>query len=142
MHSTKYRCLPTVRPGCARYRAPEISHNKGDGNGIYENVAPKTIYPTIPFILHSPSLFFFIPLTKCESHLQKVTIACYVFLLNTLYKTWLTCDIITVHDVLCVLYYIVSFKIIALDKYCSFWCFLSIICYHTAAFPCKHVVFV
>ena len=24
-------CLPAIRPGCARCRAPEISHNKGNG---------------------------------------------------------------------------------------------------------------
>ena len=27
-------CLPAVRPGCARCRAPEISHGKGDGGGF------------------------------------------------------------------------------------------------------------
>ena len=26
--------LPTVRPGCARCRAPEISHDKGNGSGF------------------------------------------------------------------------------------------------------------
>ena len=25
---------PPVRPGCARYRAPEISHDKGNGGGF------------------------------------------------------------------------------------------------------------
>ena len=30
----------------------------------------------ITFILPSPSLFFYIPLARCESHLRKVTIAC------------------------------------------------------------------
>ena len=27
-------CLPAVRPGCARCRAPEISHDKGNGGGF------------------------------------------------------------------------------------------------------------
>ena len=27
-------CLPAVRPGCTRCRAPEISHNKGNGGGF------------------------------------------------------------------------------------------------------------
>ena len=27
-------CQPAVRPGCARCRAPEISHNKGNGGGF------------------------------------------------------------------------------------------------------------
>ena len=25
-------CLPAVKPGCARSRAPEISHDKGNGS--------------------------------------------------------------------------------------------------------------
>ena len=37
--------LPAVRPGCARCRAPEISHDKGNGGGFYGNVVLKTIYP-------------------------------------------------------------------------------------------------
>ena len=57
----------------------------------------------IPFILLSPSLFFFIPLAKCESHLRS--------------KTWLAHDIITVAQHFSrVLYYIVNFQIVALDK--------------------------
>ena len=40
-----------------------------------------------------------------------------------------------------VLYYIVNFEIIALDKINNFCCFSSIICYHTAAaLPRKRVV--
>ena len=27
-------CLPAVRPGCARCRAPEISHSKGNGGAF------------------------------------------------------------------------------------------------------------
>ena len=26
--------LPAVRPGCARFEAPEISHDKGNGGGF------------------------------------------------------------------------------------------------------------
>ena len=29
-------CLPAVRPCCARCRAPEISHDKGNGGGFTE----------------------------------------------------------------------------------------------------------
>ena len=37
--------LPAVIPGCARCRAPEISHDKGNGGGFM-----KTLYdlPTVP----------------------------------------------------------------------------------------------
>ena len=39
-------CLPAVRPGCARCRAPEISHDKGNGGGFTKIlIVPKTIYP-------------------------------------------------------------------------------------------------
>ena len=27
-------CQPAIRPGCTRYRAPEISHDKGNGSGF------------------------------------------------------------------------------------------------------------
>ena len=27
-------CQPAIRPGFARFRAPEISHDKGDGSGF------------------------------------------------------------------------------------------------------------
>ena len=27
-------CQPAVRPGCAKCRAPEISHDKGNGGGF------------------------------------------------------------------------------------------------------------
>ena len=43
-------CKPAVRLSCARCRAPEISHNKGNAwQWIYENVAPKALnLPTVP----------------------------------------------------------------------------------------------
>ena len=65
---------PAVRPGCARCRAPEISHDKGNGGGFMKMLFRKRFTHcamVIPFILLSPSLFFFIPLAKCESHLRR-----------------------------------------------------------------------
>ena len=65
---------PAVRRGCAMSRAPEILHGKGNGGrfmkmlfrGRFTHCAM-----AIPFILLSPSLFFFIPLARCESHLRR-----------------------------------------------------------------------
>ena len=65
---------PTVRPGCARCRAPEISHDKGNGGGFTKMLFQRRFTHcamAIPFILLSPSLFFFIPLARCESHLRR-----------------------------------------------------------------------
>ena len=59
--------LPAVRPGCARCRAPEISHDKGNGGGFTKMLFRRRFTHcamTIPFILLSLSLFFFIPLTR------------------------------------------------------------------------------
>ena len=67
-------CLPAVRPVCARCRAPEISHDKGNGGKFTKMLFRRRFthcVMTIPFILLSPSLFFFIPLTRCESHLRR-----------------------------------------------------------------------
>ena len=62
-------CLPApVRPGCARCRTPEISHNKDNGRGFLKNVVPKTIYPLRHGDSLYPSLFFYIPLARCEPH--------------------------------------------------------------------------
>ena len=58
-------CLPAVRPGCARCRAPEISHDKGNGGRFTKMLFRRRFTycaTTIPFILLSLSLFFFIPL--------------------------------------------------------------------------------
>ena len=66
--------LPAVRPGCARCRAPEISHDKGNGGGFTKMLFRRQFTHcamAIPFILLSPSLFFFIPLARCESHLRR-----------------------------------------------------------------------
>ena len=66
--------LPAVRPGCARCRAPEISHDKGNGGGFTKMLFRRRFTHcamTIPFILLSLSLFFFIPLARCESHLRR-----------------------------------------------------------------------
>ena len=67
-------CLPAVRPGCARCRAPEISHDKGNGGGFTKMLFRRRFTHcamAITFILLSPSLFFFIPLARCESHLRR-----------------------------------------------------------------------
>ena len=67
-------CQATVRPGCARCRAPEILHDKGNGGGFTKMLFRRRFTHcamAIPFILLSPSLFFFIPLARCESHLQR-----------------------------------------------------------------------
>ena len=67
-------CLPAVRPGCARCRAPEISHDKGNGGGFTKMLLRRRFTHcamAIPFILLSSSLFFFIPLARCESHLRR-----------------------------------------------------------------------
>ena len=66
--------LPAVRPGCARCRAPEISHDKGNGGGFTKILFRRRFTHCaimIPFILLSLSLFFFIPLARCESHLRR-----------------------------------------------------------------------
>ena len=55
-----------------RCRASEISHDKGNGCGFTKMLRRFTHYAiAIPFILLSPSLFFFIPLARCESHLRR-----------------------------------------------------------------------
>ena len=67
-------CQPAKRPGCARCRAPEISHDKGNGGGFTKMLFRRRFIHcamAIPFILLSPSLFFFIPLARCESHLRR-----------------------------------------------------------------------
>ena len=67
-------CQTAVRPGCARCRAPEISHDKCNGGGFTKMLFRRRFTHcamAIPFILLSPSLFFFIPLARCESHLQR-----------------------------------------------------------------------
>ena len=67
-------CQPAIRPGCARCRAPEISHDKGNGSGFTKMLFWRRFTHcamAIPFILLSPSLFFFIPLARCESHLRR-----------------------------------------------------------------------
>ena len=65
---------PAVRPGCARCRAPEISHDKDNGGGFMKMLFRRRFTHcamVIPFILLSPSLFFFILLARCESHLRR-----------------------------------------------------------------------
>ena len=66
-------CLPAVRPGCARCRAPELSHNKGNGGGFTKMLFRRRFTHcamAIPFILHSlPCSSIF--LARCESRLRR-----------------------------------------------------------------------
>ena len=67
---------PACRKTWLRYRcrAPEISHDKGNGGGFTKMLFRRRFTHctmAIPFILLSPSLFFFIPLARCESHLRR-----------------------------------------------------------------------
>ena len=65
---------PAIRPDCARHRVPEISHDKGNSGGFTKMLFRRRFTHcamAIPFILLSPSLFFFIPLARCESHLRR-----------------------------------------------------------------------
>ena len=64
-------CQPAVRPRCARCRAPEISHNKGNGGGFTKMLFRRRFTHcamAIPFLSFFPSLFFYIPLVRYESH--------------------------------------------------------------------------
>ena len=62
--------LPAVRPGCARCRAPEISHDKGNGGGFTKMLFRRRFTHcamTILFILLSLSSFFFMGVGKTGS---------------------------------------------------------------------------
>ena len=70
--------LPASQPAClpachkTQLRYPEISHDKGNGGGFTKMLFQRRFTHfamVIPCILLSPSLFFFIPLGRCESHL-------------------------------------------------------------------------
>ena len=53
-------CQPAVRPGCARFGAPEISHDKGNGGGFTKMLFRRQFTHcamAIPFILPCSSLF-------------------------------------------------------------------------------------
>ena len=80
-------CQPAVRPGCARCRAPEISHDKGNGGGFTKMLFRRRFTHctmAIPFILLSSSFFFLVLLysfSKVRISPSKVSIACYGFCL-------------------------------------------------------------
>ena len=47
-------CLPAVRPSCARFKAPEISHDKGNGGGFTKMLFQRRFTHctmAIPFII-------------------------------------------------------------------------------------------
>ena len=51
---------PALRPGCARCRAPEISHDKGNGGGFTKILFRRRFTHcamTIPFLFPCSSLF-------------------------------------------------------------------------------------
>ena len=53
---------------------PAVRHDKGNGGGFTKMLFRRRFTHcamAIPFILLSPSLFFFIPLARCESHLRR-----------------------------------------------------------------------
>ena len=87
---------PAVRPGCARCRAPEISHNKGNGGGFTKMFFRRRFTHcamVIPFIL-----LLFLVLLYSFSKVgisPKVTIACNGFCLLRHTKAWLACDVIS-----------------------------------------------
>ena len=85
-------CQPAVRPGCARCRAPEISHNKGNGGGFTKMLFCAM---AIPFILHSfPCSSTVCSFSKVRIS-PKVTITCNGFCLLCYTKAWLARDIIS-----------------------------------------------
>ena len=121
---SKFTCIssdgrPAVRPGRARRRAPEISHNKGNGGAFMKMLFRRRFTHcamAISFILHSfPCSSLFLSKVRIS---PKVTIACNGFCLLRHTKTWLARDIISYSGTMFsrILYYIVNFEIIALDK--------------------------
>ena len=81
-------CLPTsqpaVRPTSTKCTAPEIPHNKGDRCRFMKLLFRLRFVHcaiVIPFILHYPSLFFYIPLHKVRNLRKKVSISCFDFCL-------------------------------------------------------------
>ena len=87
---------PAVRPGCARCRAPEISHNKNNGGGFTKMLFQRRFTHcamAIPFIRHSfPCSSLFLSKVRIS---PKVMIAYNGFCLFHHTKTWLARDIIS-----------------------------------------------
>ena len=84
---------PAVRPSCARCRAPEISHNKGNGGRFTKMLFRRRFIHcamAIPFIL-LPFLVLLYSFSKVRISL-KVTIACNGFCLLRHTKAWLARD--------------------------------------------------
>ena len=134
--------LPAVRLGCARCRAPEISHNKDNGSGFTKILFRRRFSHcamVIPFILH-PFLVLYIFLRKVRIS-PKVMIACNGFCLLRHTKPWLARDIISIiqwHDVFaCTL---LHRELRDYPWTNSFWHYLLSHCYHTAALSCKCIV--
>ena len=95
---------PAVRPGCARCRAPEISHNKGNGGGFTKILFRRRFTHcamAIPFIVHSfPCSSLFLSKVRIS---PKVTIACNGFCLLRHTKTRPARDIISYDVFACTL---------------------------------------
>ena len=100
---------PAVRPGCARCRAPEISHNKGNGGGFTKILFRRRFTRcaiALPFILHSfPCSSLFLSKVRIS---PKVTIACNGFCLLRHTKTWPARDIISYSGTMFCVYFITS----------------------------------
>ena len=116
---SKFTCISSaslVRPGCARCRAPEISHDKGNGGG-FTKILFRRRFTHCAMAIPIPFLVLYILLSKVRIS-TKVTIACNGFCLLRHTKIWLARDIISYSGTMfsLVLYYIVNFVIIALDK--------------------------
>ena len=137
---------PAVRPGCARYRAPEISHNKGNGGGFTKMLFRRRFTHcamAIPFIL-LPFLVLLYSFSKVRIS-PKVMIACNGFCLLRHTKAWLARDIISLiqwHDVFActLLHHKLRDYSLGQIAFVFFERYLLSHCYHTAALSCKCVV--
>ena len=93
-------CQPAIRLGCARCRAPEISHNKGNGSRFTKILFRRRFTHcamAIPFISFIPFLVLLYSLSKVRIS-PKVMIASYGFCLLHHTKTWFARDIISYSD--------------------------------------------
>ena len=103
--------------------------------------------PTAPWrfsLSFIPFLVLYVFLSKVRIS-PKVTIACNGFCLLRHTKIWLARDIISYNGTMfsrvlaCTLLHR-ELRDYSLGQINSFCCFSSVICYHTAALPCKRVV--
>ena len=95
--------LPAIRPGCARCRAPEISHSKSNVVAHLRKCCSEDDLPTAPWRFLLSFIPFLVPLYSFSKVRisPKVTIACNSFCLLRHTKAWFSRDIIIIqwHDV-------------------------------------------